>query len=367
MIPYLYINDKFRRHIVCGDIHGCYNEFRRLLDTVEFSTDDLLITVGDMVGRGPFSREVALFFKNTPNAVAVMGNHERKMAGVIRGTMRPRWSQSQTLQYIPVHEQSGWADYFESLPAVLETEYCIVTHARLDPARPLTAQHPYFTCAVGGANVDFQRDSKGIPAWYREWKKKYPAHKPVCMGHNEYPAVRLVPDRLWALDTRAVYGKSLTAIIFPQQQIVSKKAEKNYRKIALSTLVLPDLDSTLPESWHLDTIAPFLQKENRLAKEQELVEIFFCYLAQTQLLQKLKSLRELLLEKHGAVPEPGNARGSYFKRLKNKIPKKVNSRLLSHLLSPRCGDLDTLMRIYQSDTLSKILKDMEILAQIKVD
>jgi len=62
------ITKNYERTIVVGDIHGCYLEFERLLREVSFSVNDFLITVGDMVDRGPGTWDVVKFFHATPNA-----------------------------------------------------------------------------------------------------------------------------------------------------------------------------------------------------------------------------------------------------------------------------------------------------------
>ena len=41
------------RHILIGDIHGCYEELRDLLDLVAPAADDRTIAIGDIVDRGP--------------------------------------------------------------------------------------------------------------------------------------------------------------------------------------------------------------------------------------------------------------------------------------------------------------------------
>ena len=129
--------DTYSRTIVCGDIHGCFDEFRALLATAGFNDNDVLVCVGDMIDRGPDSWKVASFFRDTPNAYSTLGNHERRTAGTIRGTSQPAWSQLQSLSLVDQREWTAWAAYFEGLPAVIETPHAIVTHARLDPASPL--------------------------------------------------------------------------------------------------------------------------------------------------------------------------------------------------------------------------------------
>lgn len=61
-----------------GDIHGCFTEFSELLDSVRFNPkEDLLLTTGDIIGRGPKPLETLRFFMNYRNeTITVLGNHE---------------------------------------------------------------------------------------------------------------------------------------------------------------------------------------------------------------------------------------------------------------------------------------------------
>jgi len=61
-----------------GDLQGCYDPFRRLLDKIEFEpeTDTLWLT-GDLVNRGPRSRRTLRFVKSLGDSViSVLGNHD---------------------------------------------------------------------------------------------------------------------------------------------------------------------------------------------------------------------------------------------------------------------------------------------------
>lgn len=50
------------RTIVVGDIHGCYDELIVLLEQVKLGSKDRVVAVGDLVTKGPKSREVLELF-----------------------------------------------------------------------------------------------------------------------------------------------------------------------------------------------------------------------------------------------------------------------------------------------------------------
>ncbi len=61
-----------------GDIHGCFDEFQELLNSVRFDpSQDLLLATGDIIGRGPKPLETLHFFMNYKDCIiTVLGNHE---------------------------------------------------------------------------------------------------------------------------------------------------------------------------------------------------------------------------------------------------------------------------------------------------
>lgn len=61
---------------VVSDIHGCYEEFKKLLEVIDFSDTDELYILGDMMDRGPEPMKLIQYLMLYPNIYPILGNHD---------------------------------------------------------------------------------------------------------------------------------------------------------------------------------------------------------------------------------------------------------------------------------------------------
>lgn len=140
------------RTIAVGDIHGCAAALEALLDVVQPTADDTLITLGDYIDRGPQSQrviEVLLQLEQSCRLVPLKGNHELLMLRAIDvpGNML-FWMQSGGLATLASY--GGLAeiptehiDFVRRCAEFHETESHFFVHASYNPQLPLARQEEY--------------------------------------------------------------------------------------------------------------------------------------------------------------------------------------------------------------------------------
>ncbi len=61
---------------IISDIHGCFEQYQKLLNKIQFSPKDKLYVLGDAVDRGPEPIKVLQDMIRRPNVIFILGNHD---------------------------------------------------------------------------------------------------------------------------------------------------------------------------------------------------------------------------------------------------------------------------------------------------
>ena len=209
------------RTIVVGDLHGCYDELMALLEKAEFSQEDRLVCVGDLITKGPKSREVLEVFMTDARFTTVIGNHDL--------ALRRRWNgedidlssaQKETHKELK-GEKDAYTSFLNRLPFMIDLGSHLVVHAGLRPNVELHSQTTGDLTRLRTLGADRESD-EGTP-----WYHVYYGEKVVLFGHWPAPEPRRGKKAI-GLDTGCVYGYNLTAYIIETDKFVSVKAEKAY-------------------------------------------------------------------------------------------------------------------------------------------
>jgi serine/threonine protein phosphatase 1 len=209
--------------LVIGDIHGCYDKLHALLDKAALTEGDAIVSVGDCVDRGPDTPAVLAFFQKTPDAILIMGNHERKH--VRAGRHEVKLAQSQMISRVQFGETYPDALAFMStLPLYLDLPDALVVHGYVEPGLPLLQQRSTVLCGTMGGDKHLRT------AYDRPWYELYDGEKPLLVGHHNYSDTDqpfVYRDRVFGLDTDCVTGRMLTGLLLPSFKFVSVPSRTN--------------------------------------------------------------------------------------------------------------------------------------------
>jgi serine/threonine protein phosphatase 1 len=222
-----------KRTFVIGDIHGCFDELMELTHLIHLQPEDELISLGDIVDRGNKSKEVFEYFRDRPNAVVLIGNHERKhMNGVL----------SYAQEIVKVQMGNDYPDFIKwlsALPYYYDTTEALIVHAALEPELPVHAQKEEVLCgSTAGEKWLEKKYGEGI-----NWATLYNSSQPVIYGHHVKGDIPAIVNNTYGIDTGCCHGGFLTAIELPGFHIHQVKAKKDYWKDEQKRWQIPVLQS----------------------------------------------------------------------------------------------------------------------------
>lgn len=234
---------------IIGDVHGCASELRSLLTRLgwDIAVDEAgvavgashpqgrqAIFVGDLVDRGPDTVGVlrlVMGMVGSGDALCVSGNHEAKLLRALRGskvTVSHGLAESLAqLEQEPDDFRARTMSFLDGLIShyVLDEGNLVVAHAGLKEAYHGRSSGRVRAFALYGDTTG-ETDEYGLPVRY-PWAQEYRGKAMVVYGHTPVPEAEWVNNTI-CLDTGVVFGGALTALRYPEREIVSVPAEQQW-------------------------------------------------------------------------------------------------------------------------------------------
>ncbi|MEZ3183013.1 polynucleotide kinase-phosphatase [Streptomyces pimonensis] len=222
---------------IIGDVHGCAAELEALLGELGYvdgvhPEGRTAVFVGDLVDRGPDSpgvlRRVMAMVK-AGDALCVPGNHENKFGRHLRGRkVQHTHGLAETIEQMDGESEEFRAEVREFIDGlvshyVLNGGRLVVCHAGLPEKYHGRTSGRVRSHALYGDTTG-ETDEFGLPVRY-PWAEDYRGRAAVVYGHTPVPEATWLNNTI-CLDTGAVFGGKLTALRWPERELVDVPAER---------------------------------------------------------------------------------------------------------------------------------------------
>ena len=231
---------------IVGDVHGCVDELEELLARLGWERDAdgvhrhpgerRLIFLGDLVDRGPRivdALRLAMAAVEVGRAFCLPGNHDDKLRRKLRGrAVQVRHGLETTLEQLAATSpefQARVADFIERLPShlVLDEGRLVVAHGGMREALQGRDDPRVRDFALYGETTG-TLDEQGLPI-RTDWAASYGGAAIVVYGHTPVREPEWL-NRTINIDTGCVYGGGLTALRYPELELVTVPARRRYRE-----------------------------------------------------------------------------------------------------------------------------------------
>jgi protein phosphatase len=228
---------------VIGDVHGCAPELEALLTTLGYTVDGDAVTppdgrravfVGDYGDRGPGTPRVlrmVMGMAAAGTAICLPGNHDVKLVRKLKGRdVRITHGLGETLAQLepePPEFRDQVRDFLDNLVshAVLDGGNLVVAHAGMKERYQGRSSGRVREFALYGETTG-ETDEFGLPVRV-QWAADYRGRATVVYGHTPVAEPEWLNNTI-NIDTGCVFGGSLTALRWPERELVSVPAERTY-------------------------------------------------------------------------------------------------------------------------------------------
>jgi len=254
---------------IIGDVHGCFDELVELLmqlgysvekqsnnaDSFTYSVKSLegrkVVFLGDLVDRGPKVPEVlrlAMSMVKAGTALCVPGNHDIKLMRKLRGKdVQITHGLADSLQQLDKESpefRAQVSDFLDELVShyVLDEGKLVVAHAGMKEEMQGRGSGKVRDFGLYGETTG-ETDEFGLPVRYN-WAAEYRGRAMVVYGHTPVPQ----PDwlnRTINIDTGCVFGGNLTALRYPEKELVSVAARETYAQPVKPLAAVADSEPSL--------------------------------------------------------------------------------------------------------------------------
>ncbi len=228
---------------IIGDIHGCFDELVLLLKELGYRVDGTDVTppdgrkavfLGDLCDRGNNTPDVfrlVMGMVANDTAICVPGNHDVKLKRALDGrNVQLKHGLDRTMAQFENESaefRNDVRDFIDGLVShfVLDDGNLVVAHAGMREDLMGRASGTVRSFALYGETTG-ETDEFGLPVRHN-WARDYRGRAMVVYGHTPIPRPEWLNNTM-NIDTGCVFGGKLTALRYPERDIVSVDALKTY-------------------------------------------------------------------------------------------------------------------------------------------
>jgi protein phosphatase len=235
---------------IIGDVHGCFDELHELLAKLGYTIERMtgsepayrvqapegrkVVFLGDLVDRGPGTPEVLRLVMDmvaSGAALCVPGNHDTKLMRKLQGRdVVLNHGLAQTVEQLARESPEFRArvlSFLEGLVShyVLDEGRLVVAHAGMKAELQGRGSRIVRDFALYGETTG-ETDEFGLPVRYN-WAAEYRGKAMVVYGHTPVPEPEWLNHTI-NIDTGCVFGGRLTALRYPERELLSVPARQTY-------------------------------------------------------------------------------------------------------------------------------------------